>query len=132
MKKNSLSWSISLALLGGAVALVPHSMVFAEEAPAPYTLKIISHGEGNPQADNDTPVGMQQNRRVDVSLKTKVPVGCQIYQRRWQRLQNRRQCCVMVRKFPNPKELTAVVVHSGCPKTRLPLKSYLDWRYLRR
>ena len=74
MKKNSLSWSISLALLGGAVALVPHSVVFAEEAPAPYTLKIISHGEGNPQADNDTPVGMQQNRRVDVSLKTKVPV----------------------------------------------------------
>ena len=51
MKKNSLSWSISLTLLGGAVALVRPSVVFAEETPAPYTLKIISHGEGNPHHD---------------------------------------------------------------------------------
>jgi len=74
MKKNSLSWSISLTLLGSTVALVPHSVVLAEEAPAPYTLKIITHGEGDPQAENATPAGLQQNRRVDVSLKTRVPV----------------------------------------------------------
>jgi len=75
MNKNSLSWSISVALLGGVVALVPQSAAFAEEASAPYTLKIITHGEAEPQADNDTPAGLQQNRRVDVTLKTQVRGG---------------------------------------------------------
>jgi len=74
MKKNSLSWSISLTLLGSAVGLYPSGFVTAEEAPAPYTLKIITHGEADPQADSDTPSGLQKSRRVDVTLETKVPV----------------------------------------------------------
>ena len=44
------------------------------EAPAPYKLKIITRGEGAPQASNKTPEGLQQNRRVDVGISTKVPV----------------------------------------------------------
>ena len=75
MKKNSLNWSISMVLLGGTTGLLPQAAVFAEEAPAPYTLKIINHGEAAPQADNNTSAGRQQNRRVDVTLKTKVPVA---------------------------------------------------------
>ena len=82
MKKNSLSWSISFALFGTAITLVPQLDVHTAEvecdhgdceAPAPYTLKIITHGEGDPKAANDTPAGLQQNRRVDVTLETKVP-----------------------------------------------------------
>ncbi len=74
MKKNLLSWSISLVLVGAVAGQVPETAMQVEEAPAPYTLKIITKGEGVPQADNDTPEGLQQNRRVDVTLKTKVPV----------------------------------------------------------
>jgi len=33
-----------------------------------YTLKIITYGEGNPQAENFSEEGLQQNRRVDVTI----------------------------------------------------------------
>lgn len=83
MRMNSLSWSIGLVLVGGSFGVGVHNNSFAEEvncdlgkceAPAPYTLKIISRGEGVPQAENKTPEGLQQNRRVDVGLSTTVPV----------------------------------------------------------
>lgn len=83
MNKNSLSWSIACALLGGSFGMAVQIDSYAEEVdcdldncetPAPYTLKIITRGEGAPQAANKSPAGLQQNRRVDVSLSTKVPV----------------------------------------------------------
>ncbi len=83
MKMNSLSWSITLVLLGSSVGVGLQKDSIAEEvqcdlgnceAAAPYTLKIISRGEGVPQADNQSPEGLQQNRRVDVSISTEVPV----------------------------------------------------------
>lgn len=81
MNKNILSWSIAWGLLGSAFGLLQVDS-FAEEikcglddceTPAPYTLKIITHGEGAPRAANDTPAGLQENRRVDVKLSTRVP-----------------------------------------------------------
>lgn len=83
MKMNSLSWSIAMVLVGGSFGVAFQKDSIAEEvecdlgnceAPAPYTLKIISHGEGAPRASNKTPEGLQQNRRADVNLSTRVPV----------------------------------------------------------
>ncbi len=82
MKMNSLSWSIALVLAGsGVIGMQSDSVAEAVdcasgecEAQAPYTLKIISRGEGAPQAANQTPEGLQQNRRVDVSISKEVPV----------------------------------------------------------
>ena len=83
MKKNALSKSVSMALLSGSVLLAaPPRMVATEidcgavncEAPAPYTLKIITHGEGAPRGANDSEGGMQQNRRVDVSVSRRVKI----------------------------------------------------------
>ncbi len=44
------------------------------EETAPYVLKIIKSGEGEPRSSNSTEQGMQDNRRVDVTLTRKVPV----------------------------------------------------------
>ena len=83
MKISSLSRAIKTALIGTSVVIGMQSSGGAEElvckpgaceTPAPYTLKIITRGEGSPQAKNNTPEGLQQNRRVDVGLSTRVPV----------------------------------------------------------
>ena len=82
IKRNPLSLAISCALVSGAIAvsLLPQS-VEAEgvetadrEETAAYSLKIITRGEGAPVSANDTPDALQQNRRVDVSIKAEVPV----------------------------------------------------------
>lgn len=44
------------------------------EEPAPYVLRIIKSGESAPRSTNETDVGKQDNRRVDVTLTRKVPV----------------------------------------------------------
>lgn len=44
------------------------------EAPAPYVLRIIKSGEGEPRSENTSEKGRQDNRRVDVTLTRKVPV----------------------------------------------------------
>ena len=44
------------------------------EKPAPYVLKIIKSGEGDPRSSNTTTEGKQDNRRVDVTVTQKVPV----------------------------------------------------------
>jgi len=44
------------------------------ETPAPYVLRIIKSGEGDPRSTNKTDKGKQDNRRVDVTLTRKVPV----------------------------------------------------------
>ena len=81
MIKNPISCAVSLALIGGAFFLTTSATVEADpvspdaEEPAPYTLKIITHGEGTPSSANDTPAALQQNRRVDVSLQRKVPAA---------------------------------------------------------
>ena len=82
MKMSSLSWSIALVLASGSLGILQRDSVAEEvecgvggcESQAPYTLKIVSRGEGVPQASNKTPEGLQQNRRVDVSLAKKVSV----------------------------------------------------------
>ena len=83
MSKSALNRSVSMALLGGTVLMTASSRIVATEidcgfddceAPAPYTLKIITHGEGAPRAANDSVAGMQQNRRVDVSVSRRVKV----------------------------------------------------------
>ena len=83
MNKSRLSLAVSCGLVTGTLALSLSSrlVVGSEEctgedceAAAPYTLKIITHGEGSPRAANDSVSGLQQNRRVDVSLNRKVRV----------------------------------------------------------
>jgi len=44
------------------------------EEVAPYVLRIIKSGEGEPRSSNDSDEGRQDNRRVDVTLTRKVPV----------------------------------------------------------
>ena len=44
------------------------------ETVAPYVLRIIKSGEGNPRATNRTEEGRAENRRADVTLTRKVPV----------------------------------------------------------
>lgn len=45
------------------------------EEPAPYVLQIIKSGEGDPRSTNDTEQGLQDNRRVDVTLTREVPAN---------------------------------------------------------
>jgi len=80
MKISPVRLAISLALFGasGAVLLAGQDKTALEcdfedcDEVAPYTIKIINHGEGTPQATNEAPSGRQQNRRVDVRVKRKV------------------------------------------------------------
>ena len=44
------------------------------EDTAPYVLRIIKSGEANPRSENVTQDGLQDNRRVDVTVTRKVPV----------------------------------------------------------
>lgn len=44
-----------------------------EDAEAPYVLRIINSGEGQPRSSNSTPEGQDDNRRVDVRLTRQVP-----------------------------------------------------------
>jgi len=44
------------------------------ESKAPYVLRIIKSGEGNPRSTNETKEGRQDNRRTDVTLTRKVPL----------------------------------------------------------
>ena len=83
MKKSRLSLAVSCGLVTGTLALTLSSRLVSGddkctgedcETPAPYTLKIITHGEGSPRAANDSDGGLQENRRVDVSLSRRVPV----------------------------------------------------------
>jgi len=80
MKFSPVSLAISLALFGASGAMLLHAQEDTTlkcdfegcDEIAPYTIKIINHGEGAPQATNTAPAGRQQNRRVDLKVKRKV------------------------------------------------------------
>jgi len=80
MKSNPVRLAVSLALFGasGAMLMAAQEKTALEcdfedcNETAPYTIKIINHGEGAPQATNEASSGRQQNRRVDLKVKRNV------------------------------------------------------------
>lgn len=83
MKMKSLNCSLALVFFGCTAGMTVLTKSIAEgldcidnncEGMAPYTLKIITVGEGKPLGANSTSEGQQQNRRVDVGLATRLPL----------------------------------------------------------
>ncbi len=82
IKLNYLNIAISCAVISGTATLVEPRYSFALhpnclyddcEKEAPYSLRIITYGEGNPGPQSHAGNTLQGSRRVDVSLKTTHP-----------------------------------------------------------
>lgn len=60
---------VSMAVLGSA-NVITGTAAFAESTEPAYSMTIKTYGEGNPSGDNLSEEGLQQNRRVDVTIET--------------------------------------------------------------
>lgn len=66
---TSLLGAVVLTAEIGFAAKGVNDLITADQRKPAYTLKLVSHGEGMPKAENLSGTKMQQNRRVDVAIR---------------------------------------------------------------